>query len=103
MGSSPGLAPAREACRLATTLLAHGLGEHSGRYHPLSGFLTRIGYLPDRFTMPTAYRRTRCGRTPDATTRVEEFGEAYHELFDEAEPTRAFVLDALRGWLEALK
>ena len=40
---------------------------------------------------------------PSATAEVVEFPHAYHELFNEAEPTRAFVLDTTRGWLAGLK
>ncbi|MBS2551350.1 lysophospholipase [Catenulispora sp. NL8] len=56
----------------------------------------------DRVIDPAGERRL-AAALPTATTRVEEFPEAYHELFNEAEPTRAFALDALRGWLEGLK
>ncbi|GAA2032879.1 alpha/beta hydrolase [Catenulispora yoronensis] len=40
---------------------------------------------------------------PRGSTRIAEFPGAYHELFNEAEPTRAFVLDTLRTWLAGLE
>jgi alpha-beta hydrolase superfamily lysophospholipase len=55
----------------------------------------------DRVVDPQGVRRY-AAALPSATTQVEEFPEAYHELFTEAEPTRAFVLDAIRRWLEGL-
>ena len=56
----------------------------------------------DRVIDPAGERRL-AAALPAATTRVEEFPGAYHELFNEAEPTRAFALDALRDWLAGLK
>jgi alpha-beta hydrolase superfamily lysophospholipase len=56
----------------------------------------------DRVVDPEGVRRY-AAALPSATTQVEEFPGAYHELFHEAEPTRVFVLDAVRRWLEGLR
>lgn len=56
----------------------------------------------DRLVDPDGARRFGAA-LPKATTQVTEFPGAYHELFNEAEPTRASVLDTLRVWLAGLE